>query len=223
MLSFTLFGRVVLAKNGVPLSQFRSQKEAALLIYLAHTGQAHSRAFLAELFWESSSTKQSLNNLRTAVSRLRKQVDEALLVTRQEVGLTAENRQAVDSVLLLQTLAQVARVDTAVQATTLRQALDTYRGEFLADFVLNDAPQFDNWVAQTRAHIHHQVIAAYHKLGQYTLASHTSHDLAQGFDDAHHWLQAGPLNEMAHTLLIRLHLKAGNTPEAIAHYQHFVD
>ena len=38
MLSFTLLGQVTLHKNGLPLGQFRSQKEVALLAYLAHTG-----------------------------------------------------------------------------------------------------------------------------------------------------------------------------------------
>ncbi|MEI2609215.1 MAG: hypothetical protein V9G20_11360 [Candidatus Promineifilaceae bacterium] len=85
MLSFSLLGQVVLSLDGVPLSQFRSQKEAALLIYLAHTGQTHSRDFLADLLWESRSTKQSLSNLRTILSRLRKQVGDGLLITQKTV------------------------------------------------------------------------------------------------------------------------------------------
>ena len=54
MLTFTLLGHVVLSKDGQPLSRFRSQKEAALLIYLAHTGQPQRREFLADLLWELS-------------------------------------------------------------------------------------------------------------------------------------------------------------------------
>ena len=49
MLSFQLLGAVSLFKNGQPLSQFRSQKEVALLIYLAQTGQSHQREFMADL------------------------------------------------------------------------------------------------------------------------------------------------------------------------------
>lgn len=40
MLTFTLLGQVALSKDDAPLSRFRSRKEAALLVYLAHTGQA---------------------------------------------------------------------------------------------------------------------------------------------------------------------------------------
>lgn len=78
MLSFTFLGQTVLYKNGAPLSNFRSQKEAALLIYLTHSGQTQQREFLAELLWDSSSTKQALSNLRTVLTRLRKQVNSDL-------------------------------------------------------------------------------------------------------------------------------------------------
>ena len=158
MLSFTLLGQTVLSKNGVPLAQFRSQKEAALLIYLAQTRQSHQRDFLAELLWESSSTKQSLTNLRTALSRLRKQVGDALLVTRKTVELTPENQQQVDSVILLQALTGMGQIDTAEKATTLKNALDTYHGDFLADFHLSNAPQFNEWITVTREHIRRQVL-----------------------------------------------------------------
>ncbi|KAA3664736.1 MAG: hypothetical protein DWQ04_04235, partial [Chloroflexi bacterium] len=159
MLSFTLLGRTVLSKNGVPLAQFRSQKEAALLIYLAQTGQAHQRDFLATLLWESSSTKQSLTNLRTTLSRLRKQVGDALLITRNSVTLTLENRQQVDSVILLQTLADGGQTDSAEKATTLQNALATYHGDFLTDYHLSNAPAFNEWAMVTREHIRRQVIA----------------------------------------------------------------
>ena len=220
MLSFTLLGQTFLSKNGAPLAQFRSQKEAALLIYLAHTNQPHQRDFLATLLWESSSTKQSLNNLRTVLSRLRKQVGDALLVTRTSVALTQENQQQVDSVVLLQTLAGVGQIDTAEKATTLQNALDTYHGEFLADFYLSNAPQFDEWVMMTRAHIHRQIIAAYNKLGHY---AQSIGDVEAGIAVTRRWLQVDALDESAHTMKIQLLLISGDVREAVAHYEQCVE
>lgn len=215
MLSFSLLGQVVLSKDGVPLSQFGSQKEAALLIYLAQTRQSHPRAFLADLLWESRSTKQSLSNLRTVLTRLRKQVDNALLITRDSVALNPNNQQQVDSVLLLQALADMAQVASAKNASTLQNALATYQGEFLAGFHLSDAPQFNEWVTMTREQIRRQVIAAYGRLGQYVYATGNVDD---GVGVAHRWLQVDALNETAHTLLIQFLLKAGHVREAVAHY-----
>ena len=217
MLSFTFLGQTVLSKNGTPLRKFRSQKEAALLIYLAHTGQTQQREFMAELLWDTHSTKQALTNLRTALTRLRKQVDEALVVTRKTLALAEESQKQVDSVYLLQTLAEVGEIDTAVKAQAVQKALSTYQGAFLADFHLTDAPQFEEWVTTTRTHIHSQVMIAYDKLRQY---AHATGDQQLSLAVARCWLEADPLNETAHTLLIRLLIEKGNVREAIAHCTH---
>lgn len=200
MLSFTLLGQVALYKNGVSSNQLRSQKEAALLIYLAQTGQPNPREFIADLLWDSRSTKQALSNLRTALTRLRKQVDDALVVSRKSLALAPESLQQVDSVILLEKLAEVGQVDSAEKANALRSALDTYHGDFLADFTLPDAPRFDEWATATREHIRRQVIAAYNKLRDYALATN---DAEYGIATARCWLQVDALDEAAHTLLIR--------------------
>ena len=161
MLSFQLLGAVSLFKNGQPLSQFRSQKEVALLIYLAQTGQSHQREFMADLLWEDRTTPQALSNLRTVLARLHKQVGDALVVSRKTLALAAASQQQVDAVVLRQSLATIGSVDTPAKAATLRHALDAYRGDFLADFHLPDAPQFEHWVITTREQIRRQVIVAY--------------------------------------------------------------
>ncbi|MCA9943544.1 MAG: tetratricopeptide repeat protein [Anaerolineales bacterium] len=219
MLSFTLLGQTVLSKNGLPLAQFRSQKEVALLIYLAQTRQSHQRDFLADLLWESSSTKQSLSNLRTALARLRKQVGDSLLVTRKTLALAPESQQQVDSVNLLQSLKSIGPIDSAEKAATLQKALNTYQGDFLADFHLPDAQQFTEWVVITREYIRRQVISAFQKLMEYAL---TTNDVSGGIMIARRWLAVDALDETAHTLLIQQLLKADCVQEALAHYDHCV-
>ncbi|MCB0077835.1 MAG: hypothetical protein KDD73_10520 [Anaerolineales bacterium] len=93
MLSFTLLGDAKIFKDGTPLHPQRSHKETALLFYLAHTGQAWGREFLADLLWESRSTQQSLKNLRTTLSRTRKSIGDALLVSRDAVAIAADAHQ----------------------------------------------------------------------------------------------------------------------------------
>ncbi|MCB0092195.1 MAG: hypothetical protein KDE54_30110, partial [Caldilineaceae bacterium] len=53
------------------------------------------------------------------------------------------------------------------------------------------------------------------KLGHYAL---TTNDADYGIAIARSWLQVDALDEQAHTLLIRLLLKAGTMREAVAHY-----
>lgn len=216
-ISLKLLGQVKLSKDRQFLSQFRSQKEAALLIYLAQTEKAHQRDFLATLLWESSSTKQSLTNLRTVLSRLRKKVGDALQITRKTVAFAPDALPEVDALILLHDLAAVGQIDTAEKAAALQKILATYQGYFLADFHLSGAPQFNQWVRETSAYIHDKVIAAYHKLGEYALSTG---DVEQGIAVTHRWLQLDALDETAHTLLVQFLLQAGRTQEAIAHYNH---
>ncbi|MBI1297279.1 hypothetical protein GC175_20200 [bacterium] len=72
-----------MTKDDVALGPFRSPKEMALLVYLAHTGQPQSRDFMAEFLWEDRLPEQARSNLRTVLTRLRKQAGEdELIVTR---------------------------------------------------------------------------------------------------------------------------------------------
>lgn len=215
MLSFTLLGQVALSKEGKPLHQFRSQKEAALLIYLAHTRQTHQREFIAELLWDASTTRQGLSNLRTLLTRLRKQVGDALLVTRKTVALTPADYQQVDSVNLLKTLSHSGPINSAERANALQKALDTYQGHFLADFNLPNAPQFDEWIIATREHIRHEVVSAYQKLEQY---ARDTNDLTSAMVITRRWLAVDALDETAHTLLIQQLIETGKVREAVAHY-----
>lgn len=215
MLSFTLLGHVVLSKNSEPLRQFRSQKEMALLIYLAQTGQAHSRDAVADLLWNASSTQQALSNLRTALTRLRKQVGDALVITRKSLALTAESQQQVDSVVLLQRLAQLEHVNSAEEANALQQTLDAYRGDFLADFLLPSAPRFEEWAAATRTQIRREATAGYAKLARYT---QSTGDAERGIAIARRWLDVDALDEAAHMQLIELLLQDGQVRQAVAHY-----
>ena len=150
MLSFLLLGQVIIAKNGVPLERFRSQKEAALLIYLAHTQKTHQRDVIASLFWGESSTKQSLTNLRTAIARLRKKVGEALQVTRTTIALNPALYTTADSAQLLKELALNKQLNSAEEVANLTETLECYHGDFLADFFPANAQQFNEWADTTR-------------------------------------------------------------------------
>jgi len=226
MLSFQLLGPVSLYRNEDPLTQFRSQKETALLLYLAQTGQTESREFMADLLWENRFTQQARSNLRTVLTRLRKQVsDDELIIARKTVALAPESQQQIDSVILLQQIADMGEIDTLEKANNLQRSLDAYQGPFLADFRLNDAPQFEQWVLTTREQIHRQVIAAYQRLGTYLLATGAIDNGAidSGIATARRWLDVDALDEAAHTLLIRLLLKAGRSDAAITHYEYLTD
>src|SRR4029079_2723264 len=83
----TLGGLAVrLGEGGQPL-HFETRTLEALLVYLASQGRAVSREPLAELLWPERSQEQSRTNLSLAIHRLRRQLDQYLVVTRQPLGM----------------------------------------------------------------------------------------------------------------------------------------
>ena len=218
MFSFTLLGQVALTYLGEPVSGFRSQKELALLIYLAHTKALCKREFIADLLWDSSSTKQSLANLRTALVRVRKQVGGGLDVTRKTVALVTDDGHYVDSLALLDGIGAAGVIDSAENAQQLLTLLETYGGDFLGDFYLKDAPRFNDWVAITREQIRQQVASSFRQLGEYALAN-------RGFSDGlvavRQWVDFDRLDEDANQALIELLINDGRQSEAIRLYDRY--
>ncbi|MBI1297278.1 tetratricopeptide repeat protein [bacterium] len=133
--------------------------------------------------------------------------------------MTPENLARADSARLTASLTALDHVDSAEKVADLTQLLAAYKGDFLADFHLPDAPAFDQWALTVREQNHSRVVAAYRDLGDYLLSAG---EVDQGVDVARHWLQVDRLDEAAHKLLIQFLLKTGNRAVAVAQYEECV-
>jgi DNA-binding SARP family transcriptional activator len=80
LLEIFTFGGFQLRCGGKPVSGLASRKAEALLVYLTVTGTPQPREVLADLFWEERPQAQALSNLRTVLSRLRKQLGVYLAI-----------------------------------------------------------------------------------------------------------------------------------------------
>lgn len=221
MLKIFLLGKTIIRLDDTPLTRFRSQKEAALLAYLAHTGQAHNREAVADLLWDASSTKQSLSNLRTALARLRKQVGEHLIVTRKTVAMTAVSHQQTDTARFEAMVAGVggdergtAGSQTAV--SQLKQALNLYNGEFMDSFSLTQAPRFNDWLIIEQERLRQIAMRSYRQLASWQEAQGA---FTAGVITAQRWVSWDPLDETAQQQLMRLLVFDGRVAEALAVYE----
>ena len=169
MLQMNLFGSIKLASSDATILRFRSQKEVALLIYLAHTGQPHRRDTLADLLWDARSSKQALGNLRTALTRLRQQVGDAIIVTRDTLAFDLNARQQVDSGCFEAQLQALATCRSAEKARQLHTALTCYAGVFLGAFILPTAPRFNDWVMVEQERLARLMQVGYQRLISYAL------------------------------------------------------
>ncbi len=132
---------------------FVSSKAPALLAYLAVTRRPHRREALAGLLWGEMPDDAAANNLRQALSSLRKAAEPHLRIDRDEVAFNADAPYFLD-VELFSDLLRLQRGQPPAQGIgLLRRALSLYQGEFLAGFHVRDAPDFEEWVLGQRVQL----------------------------------------------------------------------
>lgn len=215
-LQIQLLGNPAVLVNGRILSGFVSAKAQALVYYLAATYQTHSRDRLAGLLWSEVEDERAKKNLRDVLSNLRQLLDPFLDITRQAVGWQETAEITIDSLTFAAQLAHIPRTLTTQSATTLRETIALYRGEFLAGFYVPDAPLFEEWVLGERERMRQLALQTLH-----TLAAYHAHqaEFTQGITYTTRLLVMDPWREEAHRQLMLLLATSGQRSAALAQYE----
>jgi predicted ATPase/DNA-binding SARP family transcriptional activator len=235
-----LLGHCTLRVGEVIIRDFATDKERALLAYLAlepadtSTGsegravRPQRRERLAALFWPESPPATALKNLRQSLYRLKQTIDGAqrgladqlLRVTAKEVQLERAGLH-IDVVALNAALhacekhAHRSLAECPACLTQLGAAVALYQGELLAGLGVRDAPLFEEWLLLRRETLHHQVLLALQNLAT---AHEARGELTQAYTYATQQLTLDPYREDAHRQVIRLLAYQGLTHQALAHY-----
>lgn len=132
--------------------RFRARKALALLAYLATEGGMHRREKLVALLWPRSDEMRGRAVLRSALAGLRGTLSESgepseapyLLAEGESLGLRSGPDIRLDLHAVEAGLPQAPTSGAPGGAirTGLRSAAESYRGEFLEGFSLDDAPGF---------------------------------------------------------------------------------
>lgn len=205
-LEVNLLGGVSFLLNGRPVQSVPTRAAQALLIYLLHQPQPVARERLVDMFYQTSTPKQGAANLRSTLSRLRKELRPFLAISHQTVGIAPDACIAIDS------------VDFANQAAggAWEQALALYQGEFLAGFYLREAPEFEEWALVERERLRllaveglQKLVAARQRQGEHWAALQAVTQL----------LGIEPLLENAHREKMLLLARTGQRPLALQQYE----
>ncbi len=184
-----------------------------MLFYLALTQRAHSREALAGLLWSESSEEEARLSLRVALNGLRQHFSIYLIASRLEIAFDRNQPHSID----------VAVFDEALRAgpdqrstRELAEALASYRGDFLQDFHVKDAPLFEEWVILERERLRLQalnvmqaLITRYQEQQQYE----------QAITLAQRALAIDPWREEAHRQLMTLLAQSRRRSEALKQYE----
>lgn len=221
-LEITLFGQLDVSLDGRSLSSTLPKKAAALVAYLALTGQSHTRQALSNLLWGESSEANARLSLRAVLCSLRRWLAPCLLVTRQTIAFKTDCDYRVDVLEFVRAAAggeppagEPVPMGGA-RAAELRAAVDLYRGELMADWPVNGAPAFEDWLMVERQRLQELALRAlyglsahYGRLGAYDEAIAMARRL----------LTLEPWHEEAHRQMMELLVLRGRRTEALMQYK----
>ena len=188
-------------------------KRLALLAHLAisATRGFHRRDTLLALFWPESDTERARASLRTALSVLRRALGEGVVVGRggDDVGIDAD-----------QLWCDAVSFEEAHAAGDYEHALKLYRGDLLAGFYIDDAPDFERWLEEERTRVREKASAAARALAE-------RDEQAGNYVAAAEWARRAaaisPDNEGTVRRLITLLDRSGDRDGARRTYRSFVD
>ena len=213
-LHFNLLGSLKIEAEGGPSELLKSPNGCALVAYLIVTRQTQTREFLADFFWEANTTRQTLHNLRALLNRIRDLVPE-LQITRTSLAFQPLAETTVDFLSLQAVLDQnLAQIDLS----QLDSALQWYRGDLLANFYLEGAPRFEEWLVLERERLRQKVHAAHQRLCNTYLEREQWTD---GLALAQRWLGLDPLNEEAIRVCMQSLAARGEPGAGLQHYETF--
>ncbi|NIT61417.1 MAG: SARP family transcriptional regulator, partial [Aliifodinibius sp.] len=229
-LEIKLLGTFQAAIGTRPLTQFRSDKVRALLIYLVvEAERPHRRETLAGLLWPDFSQKSALSNLRKSIYHLRQALDKVepgfsdqlLIITRQTIQIIPE-KLLVDFNQFQEHLDFIKQhhhqhlhnCDHCLEA--LKNAASLYQGDFTTGFSLADASTFESWLLIQRESAQQEALFAMEHLAA---ASEVSGDYEQARYYASKQLMLEPWRENAYRQLMRALALNGRRAEALAQYE----
>ncbi len=209
-LTLTLLGRPQITVDGQPV-EIKSQKAQALFFYLVMTRQIYSRQSLAGLLWSDLDESNARRNLRVEWFKLREVVDPFLAGTRDTIGLNRQGNYTLD----------VERFEHCLHGheptfTELQEVVALYRGEFLEDFHVRDAPLFEEWVTTERERLSQMARQAMLRLVEHYIQQHA---FDRGIKAVNQLLKREPWLEEAHQQMMRLLALNGQRSAALAYYE----
>ena len=212
MLKLKLLGMPAIFLGDTTIT-LKTNKSQALLYYLAVNRGFHSRDLLADLFWPHMQTQQARKNLRDALSQLRAQIGDYLLVDRQKLALNTALPYASDAEKFLH---QIEQGKLTNNLALVEAGLDHYQGEFLAGLHLLDAITFESWRSRQR-----EIYARYAIDAKIWLATtyYENQRYLDGITIARDILMLEPWQENIHRLLMALFVCTGNQVAAIRQYE----
>ncbi len=197
--------------SGDDTTVLRQPKRLAILVRIALAGRANfaRRDALLAMFWPEQDEERGRHALRQALHSIRSAFKQPVIDRR------GDDELALDGTVIRCDAAEFERLIAAGQ---LAEALELYRGDVLPGFFLDDAPEFERWLEDTRARLRHTASTAATRLA----AMHGERgelELATRYALGAHELS--PDDEVVFRHYLTLLDRSGNRAAAVQAYERF--
>ena len=224
-LKLYLLGSPRIERDGLTV-RVDTRKAIALLAYLAVTGKTHRRDALATLLWPDADQTHARAALRRTLSTVNKALaGHGLKVDRETLGLDWNAGLWVDLVRFRLSLADcLAHPHHSADAckacqTSLVEAVELYRDDFMVGFTLRDSPAFDDWQSSQSEAMRLLLADALERLSKFHTAKG---EFEPAIAHTRRRLALDPLNESVHRRLMELYSWAGQRAVALRQYRECV-
>jgi serine/threonine protein kinase len=220
-LAIYLIGPFQATLDGKRITGFDSDKVRALLSYLAlESERPQRREKLAGLLWPEFAERSARTNLRSALSNLRKLINDQgastpyLHITRQTIQFNTDSDCEIDVSTFSQLVEGVRGQPPTIQQ--LEDAVVLYRGSFLEGFSIPDSVIFEEWALVTREKLQGQALRGMHRLAEY-YESLGSYEAALRF--AQQQVELDSFREEAYQQVMRILDLSNQRNEALAQFE----
>ncbi len=220
-LTCRLLGPPRLEADGKPV-KINRRKAVGLLAFLAVTRESCSRESLLALFWPDHGRSDARAELRRTLSVLKKALgQDVLAIDRQTAGIAETSELWTDAIELRRLLAASKDHDHgAIEScdeclSLLSDALQLYKGDFLAGFYLRDSAEFDDWQQFQSESLRKELCSALDGLAA-GMNARGRHEEAISY--AKRRLSLDPLDESSHCQLMRVYAASGQRSAALRQF-----
>ena len=220
-----LLGPPRVEADGLPVDVKR-RKALALLVYLAVSGQPHSRDALATLFFPELDQQRARAYLRRDLAALNTGLpgnwlaaDRETIELKADRGVWLDIEQFQRCLATSQTHNHPPAEVCADCLPLLTEATTLYSDHFLAGFTLPDSPDFDEWQFFQAESLRQEYALTLKRLVA-GLCARQEFDPAIPY--ARRWVALDPLYEPAQFQLIQLFDRAGQQAAAMRQYEEYV-
>lgn len=187
-----------------------SRKARALILLLAAKQSGTSRDYLASMLWPRNDEKLAKQNLRQALTDIRRAFGQDSLSTTKDSVKLNRARFDVD-------IDRFAELKHASSEAALLAFTQLYRGALGADLRLSEE-EFDDWLATEQRHYGEAAAGGLARLIE-LLKEHSK--FREGLSAANRLLAIDPFNERTQRQILALEMKLHGRARALARFEKF--